>query len=58
MPSENLTFAYSRIGPLETSREYLPDIGQIEEEEGDPNDRIHDGDDLPDGGDWYHVSIP
>ena len=43
MSCENLTFTQSGVSPLEAGGEYLADIGEIEEEEGDSNHSVEDG---------------
>ena len=54
---EYLTLAESRVGPLETRGEDLTDVGEVEEEQRDPDHGVEDGHDLPDGGDRHNVAI-
>ena len=54
---EYLTLAESRVGPLEAGGEDLTDVGEVEEEQRDPDHGVEDGHDLPDGGDRHDVSV-
>lgn len=54
---EYLTLAESRVGPLEARGEDLADVGEVEEEQRDPDHGVEDGHDLPDGGDRDDVAI-
>ena len=54
---EYLTLAESRVSPLETRGEDLTDVGEVEEEQRDPDHGVEDGHDLPDGGDRHDVAI-
>ena len=54
---EYLTFAESGVCPLEAGGEDLADVGEVEEEERDPDDGVEDGHDLADGGDGHDVSV-
>ena len=52
---EYLTLAESGVGPLEAGGKDLADVGEVEEEEGDPDYGVEDGHDLADGGYSYDV---
>ena len=54
---EYLTLAESGVGPLEAGGEDLADVGEVEEEEGDPDHGVEDGHDLADGGDRHNVAV-
>ena len=54
---EYLTLAESGVGPLEAGGKYLADVGEVEEEEGDPDYGVEDGHDLADGGDRHNVAV-
>ena len=54
---EYLTLAESRVGPLEAGGEDLTDVGEVEEEQRDPDHGVEDGHDLPDGGDRHDVAV-
>ena len=57
MSLENLTFAETRVGPLEAGGEDLTDVGEVEEEERDADDGVEDGHDLPDRRDRHNMAI-
>ena len=54
---EYLTLAESRVGPLEACGEDLADVGEVEEEEGDPDHGVENGHDFANGGDRHNVAV-
>ena len=57
MSLENLTFAQTRICPLEAGGKDLTNVGEVEEEEGDANDGVEYGHNLPYRRDGYNMTI-
>ena len=54
---EYLTLAQSGVGPLEAGGEYLANVGEVEEEEGDPDHGVENGHDFANGGDRHNVAV-
>ena len=57
MSLENLTLAETRVGPLEAGGEDLTDVGEVEEEQGDADDSVEDGHNLPYRCDGHNMTI-
>ena len=54
---EYLTLAQSGVGPLEARGEDLADVGEVEDEEGDPDHGVENGHDFANGGDRHNVAV-